>query len=176
MIDKHITMTFPGLQPLPVLIVLSGPSGVGKDAVLKRMKEENYPLHNIITITTRPIRQEEHEGVDYYFKSPQEFQHLIEAGELLEWAQVYNHYYGVPRGQIRDSILQGQDVIVKVDIQGAATIKKLVPEAILVFLMPPSLQELEARLVHRNTEFSIDLERRIDAAQKEMKSLQIFDY
>jgi len=111
----------------PLLIVLSGPSGAGKDAVLSRMKELGYPLEYITTVTTRPKRAKETDGVDYYFISAEKFQEMISGNELLEWAKVYGNWYGVSRQPVEQALDQRQDVIVKVDIQGAATIKKTFP-------------------------------------------------
>jgi guanylate kinase len=160
----------------PLLMVLSGPSGVGKDAVLKAMKLKGYPLHYAITMTTRTRRPNEVEGVDYHFTSEARFRQLMDAGELLEWAQVYGNYYGVPRPQIRQAMAQGHDVLLKIDVQGAATIRRLVPEVVLIFLMPPSFEELQDRLVCRDTDTARDLERRLAAARTEMNCLDLFDY
>lgn len=160
----------------PLLVVLSGPSGVGKDAVLKTMRQKGYPMHYSVTLTTRPKRPNEVDGVDYYFTSVEKFRDMIATGELLEWAQVYGNYYGVPRPQIRQAMARGQDVLLKVDVQGAATVRGLAPEAVLIFLLPPSFEELKKRLIQRNTDSAVDLERRLDAAREEMKSLELFDY
>lgn len=160
----------------PLLVVLSGPSGVGKDAVLKMMKRKGYPLHYSVTLTTRPRRAGEVEGVDYYFTSVERFREMIAAGELLEWAQVYGNYYGVPKPQIRQAMAQGKDVLLKVDVQGAATVRGLAPESVLIFLLPPSFEELEQRLVQRHTDPAIDLKLRLATAREEMKSLELFDY
>jgi len=160
----------------PLLIVLSGPSGVGKDAVLERMKQKRYPLHYAVTATTRPKRQREKEGFDYHFVCKAEFERMIEKNELLEWANVYGNLYGVPKREVQQALAGGQDVMVKVDVQGAATIKKIVPQAVFIFLAPPSMSELKERLKQRKTESSIDLELRIQAAEREMDSLPMFDY
>jgi len=160
----------------PLLIVLSGPSGVGKDAVLEGFKKRDYPMHYAVTATTRPRRKKETDGVDYHFVSKAEFESMIEKGELLEWANVYGNLYGVPRSELRQAMNKGKDVIVKVDVQGAATIKKTVPQAVFIFLAPPSMEDLNKRLKQRKTESSIDLEVRIKAAGKEMNSLSMFDY
>jgi len=165
-----------GTSANPLLIVLSGPSGVGKDAVLEGFKKRDYPMHYAVTATTRPRRKKETDGVDYHFVSKAEFENMIEKGELLEWANVYGNLYGVPRSELRQAMDKGKDVIVKVDIQGAATIKKTVPQALFVFLAPPSMEDLKKRLKQRKTESSIDLEVRIKAAEKEMNSLSMFDY
>jgi guanylate kinase len=159
-----------------LLIVLSGPSGAGKDTLLSQLKQSNYPLHFITTATTRPQRASEHEGVDYHFVSPERFQEMRRNDELLEWANVYGNWYGVPRQPVKESLEKGRDVLLKVDIQGAATIKRLVPEAVFVFLMPPSLEELNARLSGRQTESAEDLARRLGNAEREIASLSLFDY
>ena len=165
-----------GTSANPLLIVLSGPSGVGKDAVLEGFKKRDFPMHYAVTATTRPRRKKETDGVDYHFVSKAEFENMIEKGELLEWANVYGNLYGVPRSELRQAMDKGKDVIVKVDVQGAATIKKTVPQAVFIFLAPPSMEDLNKRLEQRKTESSIDLEVRIKAAEKEMNSLSMFDY
>ena len=165
-----------GTSANPLLIVLSGPSGVGKDAVLEGFKKIDYPMHYAVTATTRPRRKKETDGVDYHFVSKAEFEKMIEKGELLEWANVYGNLYGVPKSELRQAMDKGKDVIVKVDVQGAASIKKTVPQAVFIFLAPPSMEDLNKRLKQRKTESSIDLEVRIKAAEKEMNSLSMFDY
>ncbi len=168
----------PALSPpkRPLLIVLSGPSGVGKDAVLSRMRELRYPLEYITTVTTRPRRASERDHIDYYFVSAAKFQKMIKNNELLEWANVYDNWYGVPRGQITQALDSGQDTIIKVDIQGATTIKKILPQAVFIFLMPPSVEELKLRLKKRHSESSFDLELRTKIAKEEIKQLSLFDY
>jgi len=156
--------------------VLSGPSGVGKDMVLTRMKELRRPLHYTVTATARPQRETEKNGIDYHFISPTKFEEMIAKGELLEWAKVYGQCYGVPKEQVKQALKRGLDVIIKVDIQGAATIKEAAPQALLIFLAPPSLGELEERLRQRKTESSIDLNLRLEMASEEMKRLPLFDY
>ena len=160
----------------PLLIVFSGPSGVGKDAVLSRMKELSYPLNYITTLTTRPRRPNERNNVDYHFVSVKRFQKMIENNKLLEWANVYGNWYGVPRVPIEQALDKGEDTIVKVDIQGAATIKKILPQAIFIFLMPPSMEELLMRLKQRHTESPSDLAVRLKTAEKEIEQLPLFDY
>lgn len=159
-----------------LLIVLSGPSGVGKDALLRRMKEQKYPFHYVVTVTSRPRREGERDGVDYRFVSQREFQQMIDNGELLEWANVYGNYYGVPRKEISQALSKGKDVIVKVDVQGAATIKRILPQAVCIFLRPPSMEELERRLRQRHSESARDLALRLRKAEEEMKSLPLFDH
>jgi len=174
--------TSPEIQQLfnlpgqPLLLVLSGPSGVGKDTVLTRLKESGYSFEHIVTVTTRPQRTRERNDVDYHFVSMEKFQDMISGGDLLEWANVYGNWYGVPREPVKQALDRGQDVLVKTDVQGAATIKKTVPEAILIFLIPLSVKELDIRLKQRRTESSFDLALRTKIAGEEMKQLSLFDY
>ena len=159
-----------------LFVILSGPSGVGKDALLNRMKEFRYPLECITTLTTRSRRAGERNHIDYHFISPKKFQDMIEQGELLEYANVYGNWYGVPKQSVKEALNNGQDAIVKVDIQGAASIKKIVPQAVFIFLMPPSIEELGVRLKKRHTESSFDLNMRMQTATEEIKQLSLFDY
>jgi guanylate kinase len=159
-----------------LLVVLSGPSGVGKDAVLARMRKSGYPFHYVVTATTRPKRASEKDGVDYHFLSMKEFQQMLDKSQFLEWANVYGNYYGVPKDEITSALSKGVDAIVRVDVQGAATIKEILPNAVFIFLTPPSVEELEKRLKKRHSESSADLALRLERAKGEMKSLQLFDY
>jgi len=163
-------------KPDPLLIVLSGPSGAGKDAVLNQLKAPGYPLTFITTATTRPRRSQEVNGKDYHFITLQEFETMVSNGEFLEYACVYGNWYGVPKKPAKTALESGQDVIIKVDIQGAATIKKLVPEAVLIFLTPPTAEEVASRLRQRRTESDIDLDLRLKTATREMEQLHSFDY
>ena len=160
----------------PLLIVLSGPSGVGKDALLSRMKEFRYPLEYITTVTTRSRRAGERNHIDYHFITPKKFQDMIKQGELLEYANVYGNWYGVPKQPVQEALNNGQDTIIKVDIQGVANIKKIVPEAVFIFLMPPSMEELGKRLKRRHSESSFDLNVRMQTATEEIKQISMFDY
>ncbi len=157
-------------------MVISGPSGVGKDAVLSRLKKSEPQMRFITTLTTRPRRPGEKDGLDYHFIDPSEFQDLLKSKGLLESAKVYNNWYGVPKQPIRDALQEGKDTVVKVDVQGAASIKRILPEAILIFLMPPSLAELAKRLTQRYTEKPPDLAVRLKAAESELEQISIFDY
>jgi guanylate kinase len=159
-----------------LLIVVSGPSGVGKDAALKRMRELKYPFHFLVTNTTRPKRAEEVEGVDYHFISKDEFAEMEARGDFLERAVVYGYDYGNSRSEVRDALARGQDVIMRIDVQGAATIKRLVPDAVFIMLLPPSMEALEARLRRRRTEPEEYLRIRLHAAQLEMNEFEKFDY
>lgn len=160
----------------PLLVVLSGPSGAGKDAVLYRMKVSGYALKYVITATTRQQRPNETNGMDYYFVTFAQFQDMIKKDELLEWAEVYGNWYGIPKVQVRRSLEMGQDVIVKIDVQGAATIKKMVPNAVFIFLVSTSKDDLAMRLKQRHTESSADMALRLRAADDEMKQISRFDY
>ncbi len=160
----------------PLLIVISGPSGVGKDAILNRMKVMGCPFSFIVTATTRPRREREKDGVDYHFFSERKFREMIQNGEFLEHARVYGNWYGVPKAQVKKALGEGKDVVMKVDIQGAATIKKIVPQAVFIFLVPPSMEELIERLNNRCTESPADLALRTSLATEEMKQLPSFDY
>jgi guanylate kinase len=163
-------------QSVPLLVVLSGPSGTGKDAILSQMKESGYPARFITTVTTRPQRAREEDGVDYSFVSAERFQEMLESNQFLEHAQVYGNRYGVPKAPVREALEGGQDVILKVDTQGAATIKKLVPQAVFIFVVPPSMDELAARLRGRRTESDFDCDLRLKLAKEEMEQLPFFDY
>lgn len=156
--------------------MLSGPSGVGKDAVLMRIKSIARSMRFVVTTTTRPKREVESNGIHYNFVSRDKFEGMIKKKELLEWAEVYGNYYGVPRDQVERAFKQGHDVMVKVDVQGAMTIKKVMPQSVLIFLAPPSIEELQDRLRKRNTEASAEFNRRIVTAKDEMAKAEMFDY
>ncbi len=160
----------------PLLIVLSGLSGVGKDTVLARLHKSGFPLHISVSATTRPRRSGEKDGVDYFFVSSARFQELINTDQLLEWANVYGNRYGIPREPVRQALQNGKDVIVKIDVQGAATIKKILPQAVFIFLVTPYMEELEKRLKQRSTETSDDLALRLKTAAEELRQLPMFDY
>ncbi|HET7011807.1 MAG TPA: guanylate kinase [Anaerolineales bacterium] len=163
-------------QASPLLIVISGPSGVGKDAVMQRMKERGLPFHFVVTATTRPKRPNEIDGRDYFFVSQDSFARMIERGELLEHARVYNDFKGIPREQVRQALDSGRDVILRIDVQGAATIRSLCPEALLIFLSTRTEEELSSRLAARHTESPDELRLRLDTARQELRQVDMFDY
>jgi len=140
------------------------------------MKELGRPLHFTVTATTRPKRPGEVNGQDYHFLSPEAFQDMLKRGELLEWAEVYGHLYGVPKAQVRQALARGQDVMVKIDVQGAEHIRQVAPQSVLIFLAPPSTEELARRLRERKTESAAQLELRLKTAREEMERLPLFDY
>ena len=159
----------------PLLIVLSGPSGVGKDSVIRMLQtRKNY--HVAVTATSRPPRPKEQDGIDYIFLSTNTFQEMIERNEFLEWAIVHGNYYGVPNTQVIQALDDGKDIIVKPDVQGAASIKKLNPNAILIFLSPPSIKELSRRLHSRMTESPDEIHNRLQTAENEMIESNKFDH
>ncbi len=163
--------------PPPLFIVVSGPSGVGKDALLQRMVERGNPLHVVVTYTTRGRLQGERDGVDYRFLEDEAFRSHIAAGGMLEYALVYDKgYYGVPIAPVRQGLNSGMDTIVRVDVQGARTIRVKVPNAIQVLLKPPSLKVLEERLRRRGRDSEESIQRRLKRAESEMSDLSLFDY
>ncbi|MGE5264492.1 MAG: guanylate kinase [Acidobacteriota bacterium] len=164
------------LEHPPLLVIVSGPSGVGKDAALKRMRELNYPFYFLVTNTTRPKRAEEVEGVDYHFVTQEQFGEMEQRGEFLERAVVYGYDYGNSRREVREALARGQDVIMRIDVQGAATLKRLVPDAVFIFMLPPSIEKLEARLRKRRTEPEEYLRIRLHAGRLEMNEVDKFDY
>lgn len=160
----------------PLLIVISGPSGVGKDSVINRMKERGLPFRFVITANTRPKRPDEIDGVDYFFVTHKEFEQMIEDGELFEYAVVYEDLKGVPKNQIEDALASGKDVIMRLDVQGAETIRAKCPEALMVFLSTRNENELIARLKTRRTESEESLTLRIKTAREEFERVDSFDY
>lgn len=163
-------------QREPLLIVISGTSGAGKDSVIKALQQRGLPIHFVVTATSRPKRPNEVEGVDYFFVTRQRFEEMIANNELIEHAVVYGEYKGVPRQQVIDALTSGKDVILRVDVQGALTLRQQFPQAVLIFLSAEDLDEIAKRLENRSTEEEEELRRRLDTAQWEMEHLCEFDY
>ena len=161
-----------------LLIVISGPSGVGKDSVVKTLKERAEQFHFVITANTRAPRPDEMEGVDYFFVSKEYFEEMIRRDELAEWAHVYGDYKGVPKSQIETALKSGKDVLMRLDVQGAKKIKHIYPDAILIFLVPSSKEEWNRRLYERANELGIDvdIDIRLQKVKEELESLDVFDY
>lgn len=174
--QDHLNPVLHNQPPVPLLVVISGPSGVGKDTVLMRMREFGMPFHFMVTTTSREQRPGEVEGFDYHFVSKAHFEDMIANDDLLEHAVVYGEFKGIPKSQVRNALRSGKDVILRIDVQGAATIRQLAPEAILIFLIPPSKAELASRLRLRRTESPEALERRLLLADDEMQRVDEFDY
>lgn len=160
----------------PLLVVISGPSGAGKDVLIQEIKRQGAPLHFVVTATTRPRRKHEVHGKDYIFVSMEEFAEMIEQQELIEYAIVYGDYKGIPKQQVREAMASGKDVIMRVDVQGAATVRQIAPEAILIFLVASSEDELEQRLRDRGSDSPEQLAERLVTAHEEMGRLTEFDY
>jgi guanylate kinase len=164
-------------NPNPLVIVISGPSGVGKDALISNLRNSRPSIHFVVTATTRPRRPSEIDGKDYYFISKEDFLQMVDKDEFLEYALVYGDYKGVPKQQIRDFMAKGYDVVLRVDIQGAQTLRKVLGKsAVFVFLMAESEVDMVERLVDRNTETKESLLVRISTAKEEMKHVRNFDY
>ena len=176
MTSETTTSPFVLESPNPLLIVISGPSGVGKDSVLEEMKSRGLPFHFVITATTRSPRPEETDGVDYFFLSQDEFAKMIDEGELLEYAVVYQDYKGIPKSQVRKALASGKNVIMRIDVQGAETVRKLAKDALLIFLTPQNEEELINRLKNRNTEDNESLKLRIATTRQEYNKIDLFDY
>ena len=163
-------------HPQPLLIVISGPSGAGKDTVMQRMKERGLPFHFVVTATTRPKRANEVHGRDYWFVSKEEFARMINDDKLIEHAIVYGDYKGIPKQQVREALASGMDVIMRIDVQGAETVRRMAPEALMIFLTTNNEEELVQRLETRKTETVDSLAIRIATARKELKRVDAFDY
>jgi len=167
----------PEAEPAPpLLIVLSGPSGVGKDAALNALKLLDRPWHFVVTATTRPQRPGEQDGIDYIFLETAAFLEMKDQDELLECAQVYGNWYGVPRSQVSQGLKEGKDVILKVDVQGADTVRKLATEALFIFMVPGSFDELRDRLTQRMTERPSEIDLRLSIAWSELGRVAEYDY
>ena len=174
-------MTFQPLDfdlyhPKPLIIVISGPSGVGKDATLQLMKKHNLPIHFVVTMTTRLKRPQEIEGVDYFFVSAAQFEGMITNGQLIEYAKVYDDYKGIPKTQIDMALSSGKDVVLRLDVQGAAKIRFLYPEAVLIFLIPSNQDEWLQRLKERKSETPESFHSRVEMARQELTRISEFDY
>lgn len=159
-----------------ILFIFSAPSGAGKDTVIQALKDQGFDIHHALTCTTRARRPNEVEGVHYYFISKDEFARMRDSGELLEWAEVHGNSYGVPREPVRRALRAGRDVLLKIDVQGAETVKSLYPDAVLIFLLPPSAEASIERMLERGTESGDELQRRIRNVQMELASMANYDY
>ncbi|HOV78497.1 MAG TPA: guanylate kinase [Bacillota bacterium] len=159
-----------------MLLVFSGPSGAGKGTVCKALLEDNPNLLLSVSATTRPPRTGEIDGVNYFFLKHDQFEKMIEDNQLLEWAKVYGNYYGTPGGFVQESLAQGYDVILEIDTQGALQVKEKIPEAVLIFIAPPSFFHLRERLTGRRTDSEDDIKRRLSSVAEEMKMASRYDY
>ena len=171
-----IDFTIKQPEQTSLLIVISGPSGIGKDAVVQGLQARKLPFHFVVTATTRPPRENETHGVDYFFYSKDEFKAMIKADDFIEHAWVYSDYKGVPKSQVREALASGKDVVMRLDFQGAQTVRELSPDAILIFLTASDKDEWIQRLKRRRSESEEELALRIRTAKHEYDSLDIFDY
>lgn len=172
--QEQSTLRLPSKQGL--LFVLSAPSGTGKDSVINALKQQGLDFYVVSSVTTRAPRPGESEGNPYHFISQEEFDRLVAKDELLEHAKVHGNWYGQPRQPIRDNLQAGRDVLLKIDVQGAATVRSKVPQAIFIFLVPDSLDELASRLSNRKTETEAERQQRLADARKELAQQYWYDY
>ncbi len=160
-----------------LLLVISGPAGVGKGTINISLISRNSDIRMSVSATTRPPRPGEIDGVHYFFKTEEEFQKMIESGAFLEYMRVFNtHYYGTPKSFVEQELAEGRSVILEIDVQGAMRVKAAYPDAVLIFIAPPSMSELKSRLIHRGTESSEAIDRRFETAYQEMKYINQYDY
>ncbi|MDN6692731.1 MAG: guanylate kinase [Enterococcus sp.] len=160
-----------------LLIVLSGPSGVGKGTVRKAIFErDDNEFQYSVSMTTRPMREGEVDGVDYYFRTKEEFEAMIEAGEMLEYAEYVGNYYGTPLTYVNKTLDEGKDVFLEIEVQGAQQVKEKVPDGVFIFLTPPDLAELKARIVGRGTDSPEVIEERMRVARQEIEMMALYDY
>ena len=161
----------------PIVVVISGPSGVGKDVMIERMIEsDRIGFHFTVTATTRDPRPGEADGVNHHFVTVDDFINLISTDNLLEWAQVYGNYYGVPKQQVRDALTNGNHVIIRVDVQGAKRLREIIPEALMIFIIPPSLDVLKSHLEKRGVDTETEMTQRLEAAREEISQANLFDF
>lgn len=159
-----------------LLLVLSGPSGVGKGTLCSRLRSMSPELVYSVSATTRKPREGEQEGISYFFKTPEQFRAMIDAGELLEWAEYVGNYYGTPKSFVQQTIDSGKDIILEIDVQGAMQVKKHFPQAVFIFVLPPSLEVLQQRISGRGTETDSSIRSRMAAAREELKLIKHYDY
>jgi guanylate kinase len=173
---KNSEVNFQIFKYTPLLIIISGPSGVGKDSVLRALKKGDLPLHHVVTANTRKPRPGEVEGVDYFFVSKEKFEEMIRNDEFIEYSEVYQDYKGVPKSEVRKAIKTNKDIIFRLDVQGAEKVKSLYPQSILIFLTPSNQEEWYKRLGGRRLSKEKDLEMRIKTVRDELEKVFIFDY
>jgi guanylate kinase len=159
-----------------LLIVVSGPSGVGKGTVCSALRKKMPELTYSISATTRPPRETEVDGVNYFFKTVSEFKEMIKNDELIEWAQYVGNYYGTPRRFVEETLAAGKDILLEIEVQGAMQVREKFPQGIFIFLVPPSFEDLKRRILNRGTETETSLAHRLNAANDELKQIERYDY
>lgn len=159
-----------------LLIVVCGPSGVGKGTLLSKILNEDKKIMFSVSATTREPRQGENEGIDYFFKTKVQFEDMIKNDDLLEWVKYCDNYYGTPKAFIDSSISDGNDVILDIEVEGAMRVKEKYPECILVFVVPPTIEELKKRIEKRGSESSISVSKRLKRAEEELNYIDKYDY
>ena len=158
------------------LFIISGPSAVGKGTIVKRILKSDGKVYLSVSATTRNPREGEEEGVSYYFMSDEQFVKAVGEGGFLEHASVHGHYYGTPKAPVMSQLKAGRDVILEIDVQGAMQVKESYPDGVFIFILPPSVDALRSRIMHRGTESEEDIQVRLGAAQREMEYLEHYDY
>lgn len=159
-----------------LLIVVSGPSGVGKGTVCAALRKRLPNLAYSVSATTRQPRAGEQDGVNYFFKTKEEFQQMIHNDELIEWAEYVGNYYGTPRKYVEETLASGKDIVLEIEVQGAYQVKDAFPDGVFIFLVPPSMDDLRTRILHRGSETQTSLENRLGAAKDEYQHIHRYDY
>lgn len=160
-----------------LLLVVSGPAGVGKGTINQSLIERNSDIRMSVSATTRAPRSGEIDGVHYFFKTEEAFRQMIDEGAFLEYMRVFDlHYYGTPKSFVEQELAEGRSVILEIDVNGAMRVKAAYPDAVLIFIAPPSMSELKSRLIHRGTESSETIERRFETAYQELEFMKRYDY
>jgi len=164
------------MTPQGMLLVVSGPSGTGKGTLCRALMKKHQEVRYSVSATTRPPRTGEQDGIDYYFKTKDQFEEMIAGGELLEWAKVYDNYYGTPRQVVLDALARGEDIILEIDVQGALQVKEKLPDGVFIYILPPSLKELEERITKRGTDAPEVIAKRMKSAAGELAYVDRYHY
>lgn len=158
------------------LFIVSGPSGAGKGTIIRETLKKSADFKLSVSVTTREIREKEVEGINYFYKTKEEFLAMIENDEFLEYAMVYDNYYGTPKAPVLEAIKRGESMLLEIDIQGALQVKKNYPDGIFVFILPPTMAELKSRIINRGSETDESLKKRYLSAFNEIKYMEKYDY
>lgn len=164
------------MPKLGLLVVVSGPSGTGKGTLCKELRRQVPELQYSISVTTRPPRPGEKDGVNYYYLSKEKFEEMLANDEFLEWAKVYDNYYGTPKKKVMEVLEKGEDILLEIDIQGALQIMKQFPQGVFIYIVPPSIEELERRIVNRGTDSAEVIKKRLSCVEEELSYMSEYDY